>query len=485
MRKQFQNGNWSKFLNSVTVDKLRGWSNQTVQFKFPICILVGENGSGKSTILRAAVCAYENSLPSKKSYYPAKLFLNTQWDSTSVQKGSSIIYEIKEGDRMIPESKWRKTQDWGYSPKGKRPSRHIVFLDISRTLPIDATAGYAKIAKQAVADMSIGVSTSINEELMEQYSNIMGAPYSMGRFLNANNKEIGLLTRDYGEISQFHQGAGEDSLLDLMYILQTIPEHALLVIDEIDASLHPKAQRRLIAFLIMLARKKKIQVILSTHSPYILEEIPSEGRILIQKLYDGSRDVQYGISSNYAMGVIDDGKHPDLYVYVEDREAKILLSEILKRDENIFNRISIKEVGDENVVKTIGRLCKNNKLPNPGVAVLDGNAGRDINGNCLYLPSSKSPEELVFFDMQKKGWNELDKRFGLGAGNLFSIFEDAVTCPDHHDISAKIGDKVSKSKDYVWNVFVEEWCKQCLNDEDATVLIDGVKQGLTAGAANA
>jgi predicted ATPase len=487
IRKQFQNGSWKKFVNAITIDKIRGWENQTVRFQFPVSVLVGENGSGKSTVLRAVVCAYENDLESAKSYYPSKLFLNTPWDTASVQKGSMITYEIKEGEKLSSDSKWKKTQDWGYSPKGHRPHRAVVFLDISRTLPLDATAGYAKIAQQAVEELGKDVS-SIGSPLMEAYSHIMGGEYSTGRFVNASNKEVGLLNRGYGEISQFHQGAGEDSLLDLWKILQTIPEQALLVIDEVDASLHPKAQRRLIKFLLTFARKRKIQVILSTHSPYILEEIPPEGRILIQKLHAGSRDIQYCVSSNYAMCVIDDEKHPDLYIYVEDKEAKTLLLEIIKKDNEVFSRVAIKDVGNTEVVKTLGRLCRNKKLPDKGIAVLDGDAGEDINGNCLKLPSEQSPELLVFTEMKKKQWQNLDRRFGLGAGNLFTVFEDALTAPDHHNISAMIGDSVSKSKDMVWSIFVEEWCRQCLDTnypDYADKLLSKIKEMLNEGQYNA
>jgi predicted ATPase len=482
IRRQFQNGNWRKFINSVTISKIRGWDNRSVRFMFPICALVGENGTGKSTILRAVVCSYENNFNSTGNYYPSKLFLDTRWDAASVPTGSTITYEIKEGNRLITDRNWKKTKHWGYSPKGKRPLRPVSFLDISRTLPLDATAGYAKIAKQSVVEM--GKDIDIDKELMMHYSNIMGATYTTGRFINANNKEIGLLTREYGEITQFHQGAGEDSLLDLMKVLQKVPEQALLVIDEVEASLHPKAQRRLVNFLTLLARKKKIQVIMSTHSPYILEELPPEGRILIQRLHDGSRDIQYGVSSNYAMDVIDDEEHPELYIYVEDRESKILLSEILKRNMEVFARVKIMDVGDAEVVKAIGKLCRNNKLPNRGIAVLDGDAGEDVNSNCLYLPMHNSPEVSVFSDMQARQWNNLDERFGIGAGTLYAVFEDAVTHLDHHKITEFIGNRVRKSKDYVWNVFAEEWCKQCLDEAAADELTERISAALMVGYAD-
>jgi predicted ATPase len=483
IRRQFQQGHWQKFINSVTIDKLRGWDNQTVEFRFPICAITGENGSGKSTVLRSIVCAYQNTLRGSKTFYPAQLFLRTPWDEPSVPRDSLLKYSIKQGTQLN-ESRWKKAQDWGYSPKGHRPERNVVFLDISRTLPLDATAGYAKIARSTAEIISGEV--SITADMMREYAHIMGGDYIAGKFVAPQaNREVGILTGANGEISQFHLGAGEDFLLDLIKIMQTIPEMALVVIDEVEASLHPKAQRRLVRFLSKLTRTKKLQIVLSTHSPYILDEIPPEGRILIQKLHDGSRDVQYCVSTKYAMGAIDDERHPDLFVYVEDKESKILLEEMLKRDESLFKRILIKEVGDQEVVKTIGRLCRNNKLNDPGIAVLDGDSGEDANGNCLRLPSDKTPEELIFTGMKDKGWYNLDKRFGLGAGSLFSIFDDAITCPDHHDITTTIGDKISKSKDIVWQYFVEEWCKQCLDSDVADVLIQRINEKLQGGVGNA
>ena len=99
-------------------------------------------------------------------------------------------------------------------------------------------------------------------------------------FLSANGENL----------SQFHQGAGEDATLDFFRIIQGIPQYSLLIIDEVEASLHPRAQRRLTRFLLWLARQRRIQVILSTHSPYVLEELPPEARVqLLGVLGDENR----------------------------------------------------------------------------------------------------------------------------------------------------------------------------------------------------
>ena len=97
------------------------------------------------------------------------------------------------------------------------------------------------------------------------------------------------------KVSQFHQGAGEDATLDLFKLLQTIPDQSLLIIDEVEASLHPSAQRRLIQYLLKLARIKKIQVILSTHSTHVLDEIPPEGRIMLLEITLNRVKAMYGV----------------------------------------------------------------------------------------------------------------------------------------------------------------------------------------------
>ena len=47
--------------------------------------------------------------------------------------------------------------------------------------------------------------------------------YLSARFVTTEtdqNKEVGVLRRDFGEVSQFHQGAGEDSTLDLFQLFE-------------------------------------------------------------------------------------------------------------------------------------------------------------------------------------------------------------------------------------------------------------------------
>ncbi len=418
------NGEWHNYLKSIKISNIHGWDGQEIEFRFPIVAIVGENGIGKSTFLKAAVCAYKNI--KGQSFYPSRMFMSTKWDKDGLN-GALIEYKVKLGTTE-QSLKWKKTKDWGYTPKKNKPQRNVFFLDISRTLPLDATAGYAKIAMNANAEA--GREIALAEESIKDLSYVLGQPYSRGRFINTNideSKEVGLLTKKYGEISQFHQGAGEDTILDIFRLLQEIPEQSLLVIDEVENSLHPQAQRRFIRHLIKCARRKKLQIILSTHSPFVLEELPSISRIMLQQLSD-QKNIVYDISTQYALNVIDDVEHPLMYIHVEDEEAITLFWNIIKTDmsayEDLIKKISLLPVGSYSVVKMLSGLALNKKLPYNSISIVDGDKASEC-PTCMSLPGVLAPEKMVFTELKSIKWNKLDERFGIGAGSLFKYLEDA------------------------------------------------------------
>lgn len=473
IRGQFQSGLWPQFLQMVSINGLRTWSGQPVEFNFPVVAVVGENGSGKSTLLKAAACAYAHDDKDKR-FYPSNFFVETVWDRI---QGVKIDFRIRRGPNVESYRITKPTQRWRVPENA--PKRNVFLLDISRTLPLDASVGYAKIARSAASEIE---SAEINDDFRARLSHVLSRNYTKARFALSDvdaKRQVGLLEREWGELSQFHQGAGEDATLDLFRVLQGIPQYSLLLIDEVEASLHPRAQRRLVKFLLWLARQRRVQIILTTHSPYVLQELPQEARIL---LLTGPQElnVVYGVSPEFAMSRLDDEIHPDAYVFVEDREAGILLREILaSTDETaeILRRIQISHVGPSNVVSLLGSLGKSGKLPYPSVAVVDGD-NSDI--NCLKLPGNVAPERLVYNGLKGAGWPNLPQRFGIGAGSLFAALDDAILQPDHHDWNTMVGDQVLKSSTSVWEILANEWCKVCLDANDRKAIADGILDTIEA-----
>lgn len=459
IRSQHQTGQWAQFLQMVQIDGLRGWTGQSVEFNFPVVAIVGENGSGKSTLMKVAASVYDNKVKEKR-FYPSAFFVETHWD---VIQGVKIDFRVKRGPNVDSYRMTKLTQRWRVPENG--PKRDVYLLDIARTLPLDASVGYAKIARSAAAEIE---STEINDAFRERLSHVLGRNYKKARFATSDvdvKRQVGLLEREWGELSQFHQGAGEDATLDLFRTLQGLPDNSLLLIDEVEASLHPRAQRRLVRFLLWLARTRRVQIILSTHSPFVLQELPQEARILLLPGPQGL-SVVYGVSAEFAMSRLDDEVHPEAYVFVEDRDAEVLLREILASSEQtapLLQRIAINPVGPANVVAVLGNLGKSGKLPYNSIAILDGDH-QDV--NCQSLPGTLAPERVIYEGLKEKGWPNLTQRFGVGAGTLYTALEDAMLEPDHHKWNAKVGDQILKSSIGVWEVLANEWCRACL-DPDA------------------
>jgi predicted ATP-dependent endonuclease of OLD family len=187
---QFKAGQWPRFLEMVEVSGLRGWAGQTVNFTFPVVAVVGENGTGKSTLLQAAACAYENADKSK-TFYPSTFFLNTRWDTI---QGVSLKYRIKTGSENQTFQINKPTKRWSFPEK--RVARDVFILDISRTLPLGASVGYAKIARLAASEVS---TTQVSAEYTERLSHVLGRNYKSARFATSDvdsRRQVGLLTRE-------------------------------------------------------------------------------------------------------------------------------------------------------------------------------------------------------------------------------------------------------------------------------------------------
>lgn len=455
IRRKQEQGGWPKFIEEIEINGLRGWKGEKVTFQFPVTAICGENGSGKSTVLKAAACAYRAEEEEKyKTYNPGDFFRNTIWDDI---RNVVIKYKIREGNTEYSIRK--KTERW--RGLDKRRKRRVFFLDITRTQPIDSLVGYARMAKISVKETS---TKNLNSVFLKKLNYILGKSYKEARFATTNvdeEKMVGILARDFGNYSQFHQGAGEDATLDLMLLLQDIPDYSLVIIDEVEASLHPKAQRRLIRFLMEFALERQVQVILSTHSPYILEELPPEARILLLRGVDGINVIP-GVTPEFALSTIDEKNYPELFLFVEDKESSILLRElIVHSDHELIHRVKILPVGPENTVSFLGKIASNGKLPFKSLSVLDGDKDNEY---CIKLPGNLAPEKQVFSDIKKKNlFDKLEQFFGVPQNDIRNIFEDAILTLDHHQWCSYIGNALSLDPDTVWRYLVKIWVSNCID----------------------
>ncbi len=268
---QTANG-WPKRLEWLEIKGIRGWTEQRVSFNFPIVAIVGENGSGKSTLLQAAACGYQDS--DGVTWFPSEFFPETAWDTLNDIR---LTFGFMQGREHMTKSIRKPTSRWLGQPE--RPERRVAYIDLSRLQPVGTRVGYARIAKNRHLEQS---SIPFTEAQVSRLSNIMGRDYDEAKMALSSiddTREIPVLTKEGRPYSGFHQGSGETTIAELLRT--ELPQYGLILIDEIESSLHPRAQRRLMRDLAVAARERECQIMLSTHSPYILEELPLSARIYI------------------------------------------------------------------------------------------------------------------------------------------------------------------------------------------------------------
>ena len=460
---------WPQFLESVEISGLRGWTGESVEFRFPIVAVAGENGSGKSTVLKAAAAAYRcetsTAVLSARTFYPDDFFPNTPWEKVS---GVNIRYRVRRGDHSGEHSLRKLTRRWRGMPE--RPERAVFFLDISRTQPIDSLVGYAKIAKAATF---IGDEVDLTAENRGLLARVMSRSYVESKVIRHAGKQVGVLELGGNVYSNFHQGAGEDATTDLVVLLQEVPRHSLIVIDEVESSLHPRAQRRLMTELINVSRDRRLQFILSTHSPYVLEQLPTEARVYIQTSRSGVREVIYGVTPDFALSLMDDVGHPELTLFCEDARAAVLLDRLISANRpEILRRLQIIAVGPADTVKSLGRLGAHGLLPTKSIGILDGD--QPSAEGCLVLPGGASPESTVFRSMNDSAWEEVAVRLGVRPGDLLDAVEDAMRLGDEHAwpgrVAERLGPRVRSNR--IWEDAAAVWSDDVVDSAVAKEFVE-------------
>ena len=448
---------WPKFVHSVEIQGLRGWSGQQVRFPFPVCAIAGENGSGKSTVLKAVASIYDHPSGDKiKRFFPSDFFPQTAWDNVS---NVSLIFQISEGTTTKTYRISKPSKRWRFQTP--RLKRHVVWQDISRTLPISAEVGYAKIANSVAREIS---SDSLTETLKCYYSTIMGKKYTHASWAQSDideEKKIGVVEINGSKYSQFHQGAGEDATLDLLTLLQDVPNTSLVIIDEIEASLHPRSQRRMMHFLLWIARTKQIQVILSTHSQYILSELPDEGRIFIERGQDGPV-VNYGITPEYALNRMDDYITPKKYIFAEDQQAIVAAKAILLKQNVKLEELKFIPVGASSDVSSAAYVSLCRDFPINAIGLLD--ADMIIKQNCCQLPGSQAPEKEIFSSLLTHT-SSLAEKLDKSEPTISDALALTMTASDHHQWPNYFAERIGESANYVWETFCRIWATQVLTKD--------------------
>ena len=230
------------------------------------------------------------------------------------------------------------------------------YLGLSRLYPIGESENIDVVGLKADIE--------IKEEMFKAYSNILNTNIDSidSSFVSPTDakkkKGVGIKTDKYGILSN---SSGQDNLgqiLMAVFSFQNLKntlekkenywyDGSILLIDEIDATLHPAAQNKLFKFLYKKSQELNLQIVFTTHSLSLLEYITKSHdlcdrnrSLVLQYLTNGRGEIE--IKTN---PTIDEIKHdllityagiletPKIDVITEDDVGRWLLRNIIEQKE--------------------------------------------------------------------------------------------------------------------------------------------------------
>ena len=315
------------FLTGVGLTGIRGCDGLRVRFHYPVSVIVGENGSGKSTVLSAAASAYKVPGAGAKEFVPSTLFPDYQPKSGrhGDPRGEAIIELVYSTPRGSLYMRWRRTKGWNRSFGGRRnatqPERPVYLRasgNLANPSELRGVPGMSRMKSVPQESSLTGYQIDFAQRLL---------PFDYSAIVNlSEDSKANLLVatqKNGAAYSELHMGAGERAVLRLSKEIAQA-KGALVLIDEVEAGLHPVAQKFLMLELQKLALRNDLQIIVTTHSPVVLDSVHETGRVFLE------RDEAGGVSVHRPYrDLIQDALYGRLYeklnLLCESRMAESLL----------------------------------------------------------------------------------------------------------------------------------------------------------------
>lgn len=140
---------------------------------------------------------------------------------------------------------------------------------------------------------------------------------------------LNLVDKEY--IKEHLFSTGEYFLLQLLKFIDNFKNNggtvipALIIIDEVELSLHPLAQSRLIKELKKFAKQFKLIILFASHSLHILENISAKNTYFIQRNISNKHLISNPIHQGYLTSKLFKHQFFDKVILVEDTLAKLYI----------------------------------------------------------------------------------------------------------------------------------------------------------------
>ncbi len=454
-----------QIIESIHIEKLKQLENVTCAFTgHNLTAILGINGCGKSTILHALACCYQ-PLTSGQNYRFSDFFLPSNfnvWNGSKFQ----IQYSFREGELERPNNTkvYKKAAD-RWSRYVNRPKRDIFFIGITSCVPdIEKAKDRTKI------NIANKGENQTLQAIVDKISYILGGQYQNCYNGSRAKRQYRIVKRDNLDYPSIAMGAGEQRLLVILETVFSAPKYSLILIDELDLTLHTQALNRLLDILIEKANQKHLQIIFTTHR----ENITQRTDINIRHLYQtNNKTFCFEGVNNACMDVLTGATNKPIKIFVEDQLSKSIIKTIAKGlkiqryceintfgdIQNGFTVAAVKAVEDKDTENILVVLDGDKYISDEEKRSIiekrfSGNTQyeEDVRAKALSLikeynhPQHKSPDRFIIDTIREQNKESEIHDIVLALGEL----------QDDHDYTEKIADKLGIERKAVGEELIRE-----------------------------
>lgn len=427
-------------VSSVDIKKFRGFENLTFQLGTALTVIAGQNGTQKTTLLgmlsqpfsitdKAHVMFGEKPLSggNYRSSFAEKFKLSDVFDTARNHEWTLNLNGTSEPNFTVESIARSKTNPGvRFWQKGTRAKGSgyiqlpVIYLSLSRLLPIGED-------NDINSSSEITLSQTEFDFYKEWHNKILLTPagdMTSVDYLSSKQKiTLGVNTPNY---DWKMNSAGQDNVGKILLTVLSFQrlkakygkdyQGGILAIDELDTTLYPASQIKLLEALRKFSSQLKIQIIFTTHSLSILEktcEWQADFKLLnqVKVLYLQKTDNDVKVAENISFDIIKDKLNiamatkqvsKKIPVFTEDKEANVFFRAILKRRSASLQFLDC-TLGCDNLIELVRKKIPGFRFPE-SLILLDGDVKADsskmrritgIKKSILILPGNNSPERLI------------------------------------------------------------------------------------------
>lgn len=471
--------NFGDVLMKLTVSGFRGHTNTTIDIRSPITALCGLNGCGKSTVVELAAAAYRP--PTGSAFQISTFFAVGPLDPAPFTPQASVRFEYWQNNQTVRSIALSRTARSNWSGYRLRPERHVAFVSADIHIPRVERRDF--VVREA-AHLHVDRTTDL-ADVRTQAQTVLGQTYTVvqEKRVRSGTTRAEVLSASRGGVSysEIHMGCGEGRVQSMIRRLEAAPDKSLIVLEEPESALHQSAQFRLGQYLVKLANRKGHQILLTTHSDFILRALPQLSAVFLHKTAAGLQPIA-GIPSMQAVSLLSEGHAAALTVVVEDDCARAILNEIIRRiDATFLTSVRVVVAGKRDAQGlTIGGGKAEIKtamatLARAGMrvaAVLDGDGTADAALSLFKLPGTQAPEKEVLAVPEVVAY--LQNTYGI----VWQDFLAGLGNIDHHQYLPRLAANARVTVDQLTGELAREYAAR-VPANDAAALIQQLKDAAT------